>query len=84
MSQLGQELLGHLCVDGIDIKFQDSSMENYHRSFAACRDVDCYEGGEVDVIVDLDCGIIVVKEKVFPITKIGAEPYTQGIHEFYL
>jgi hypothetical protein len=84
LSDIGQDLLGHLCVDGVDIRFQDSSMKNYRRSFAACRDVDFYEGGEVDVIVDFDCGLIVVNEKAFPINKISTDPYTQGIHEFYL
>lgn len=84
MSQLGQELLGYLCVDGIDIKFQESGITNYQRSFTVCRDVDVYGGGGADVIIDLDSRLLVLREKVFPIDKIGDNPYTQGIHEFYL
>jgi hypothetical protein len=84
MSQLGQELLGHLCVDGVDIRFQDSSISNYQKSFTVCRDVDVYEGAGVDVIVDLDTRLLILNDRVFPLDKIGDNPYIQGIHEFYL
>ncbi len=84
MSQLGQELLGYLCIDGINVRFQDPAIKNYYRSFSICGEVDIYEGGEVDVIVDLNNGFLSLNEKTFPIGKIGSDPYTQGIHEFYL
>jgi len=84
MAKAGQELLNRLCIDGIDIKFQDSSLENYHKSFAVCRDVDAYEGQDVDIIVDFTGGFICLREKAFPISKIKTDAYDQGIGEFYL
>ncbi len=84
MSTLGQSLLGYLCIDGIDIRFHDSSLQNYHRSFGVCRDVDFYDGEDVDVTIDLNNGILKIGKKTFPIKNICSKPYTQGIHEFYL
>ncbi len=83
-SQVGQEFLNHICIDGVSIAFQDESIESYSRSFAVCRDIDVYEGQEVDVVVDLVGGFLTVRDKAFPLSKIGDNPYTQGIHEFYL
>ncbi len=84
MSRSGQELLNRLCIDGVSIKFQDSKISNYHRSFAVCRDVDVYEGEEVDITVDFSKRYLSVKGKSFPLDKIGDNSYTQGIHEYYL
>lgn len=84
MAKAGQELLNRLCIDGVDIKFQDPSLENYHKSFAVCRDVDAYEGQDVDIIVDFTNGFVCLKEKAFPINKIKNDAYNQGIGEFYL
>jgi len=84
MSRSGQELLNRLCIDGANIKFQDPNVSNYQRSFAICRGVDIYEGQDVDITVDFTKNYLQVKDKTFPINKIGDQPYTQGIHEFYL
>jgi hypothetical protein len=84
MSRQGQELLNRLCIDGTNLKFQDPKVSNYRRSFAVCRDIDVYEGQEVDVSVDFINGYLCVKGKTFAMDQIGEDPYTQGIHEFYL
>ena len=84
MSRNGQELLNRLCIDGVDIKFQDSKISNYRRSFAVCRGVDIYEGGKVDITVNFSKRYLNIKGKSFPLDKIGDNPYTQGIHEYYL
>jgi hypothetical protein len=84
MSRNGQELLNRLCINGVNIKFQDPKVSNYRRSFAVCRDVDIYEGEKADIIIDFPNRYLNVKGKTFPLDKIGDNPYTQGIHEYYL
>jgi hypothetical protein len=84
MAKTGQELLNRLCIDGVDIKFQDPSVANYHKSFAVCRDVDAYDGQEVDIIVDFANDFVCLKGRAFPISKIKSDAYNQGIGEFYL
>lgn len=84
MSKYGQKLLNRLCIDGVDVKFSDPKVSNYHRSFAVCKEVDFYQGQKADVIVDFTNGYVCVKGKTFPIDRINNEAYNQGIHEFYL
>ena len=84
MSSYGQKLLNRLCIDGVNVKFMDSKVSNYHRSFAVCKEVDFYQGQKADVIIDFTNGYLCVKEKTFPLGRIGNEAYEQGIHEFYL
>ncbi len=84
MSRYGQELLNCLCIDGVNLKFQDPKISNYRRSFAVCRDVESYKGQSVDIIIDFSNRYLSVKGKTFPMDRIGENPYTQGIHEFYL
>ncbi len=84
MSRHGQELLNRLCIDGVNLKFQDPKVSNYRRSFAVCRDVEAYKGQDVDIIIDFSNKYLSIKEKTFPMDRIGENPYTQGVHEFYL
>ena len=84
MSRSGQELLNRLCIDGVNIKFQDPKVSNYHRSFAVCRDVDVYDGENVDIVVDFSNRSLNIRGKSFSLDRIGEDPYTQGIHEYYL
>ncbi len=84
MSRSGQELLNRLCIDGVSVKFQDPKISNYRRSFAVCRDVEVYEGENADITVDFTKRYVDVKGKTFPLDRIGEDPYTQGIHEYYL
>ncbi len=84
MSRQGQELLNRLCIDGVNLKFQDPKISNYRRSFAVCRDVEVYGGQDVDIIIDFSNKYLSIKEKIFPMNRIGENPYIQGIHEFYL
>jgi hypothetical protein len=84
MSKYGQKLLNRLCIEGVDLKFADPKISNYHRSFAVCKEVDFYQGQKADVIIDFTNGYICVKGKTFPMDKIGTRAYEQGIHEFYL
>lgn len=84
MSDYGQKLLNRLCIDGVDVRFTDPKISNYHRSFAICKKVDFYHGQKADVIVDFTNGYLCVKGKTFPLNRITNEAYKQGIHEFYL
>ncbi len=84
MSRYGQKLLNRLCIDGVDVKFMDPKVSNYHRSFAVCKKVDFYRGQKADVIIDFTNGYVCVKGKTFPMDRINNEAYEQGIHEFYL
>lgn len=84
MCRSGQELLNRLCLDGVNVKFQDPSVVNYQRSFAICQDVDAYSGEKVDIAVDFTKNYLEVRGRSFPLNKIGNKPYVQGIHEFYL
>jgi len=84
MSRTGQGLLNRLCIDGVDVKFTDPKISNYHRGFTVCKEVEFYQGQKADVIVDFTNGYICVKGKTFPMNKIGSVSYEQGIQEFYL
>ena len=84
MSKYGQRLLNRLCIEGIDVKFLDGKVSNYYRSFAICKEVDSYQGQPSDVIIDFLNDYVCMGEKTFPIGQIGTNPYTQGIHEYYL
>ena len=84
MSKYGQKLLNRLCIDGVNVKFMDPKISNYHRSFAICKEVDFYQGQKAEVIIDFTNGYICVKGTTFPIDKIRSTAYEQGIHEFYL
>ena len=84
MGKLGQDLLTMLCIDGVDVKFIDPKISNYHRSFMVCKEVDLYQGQKSDVIIDFTNGYLCVKGKTFPINKINNRAYEQGIHEFYI
>lgn len=84
MSNDGQDLVNKLCLDGVDLRFQEPKVSNYHKSFAVCRDIDVYRGQKVDVIIDFFNRYVCVKDKAFPLGQIGDDPYTQGIHEFYM
>jgi len=81
----GLELLRRLCVDGAILRFDNSSMADYSKSFAICHNVDVYEGEPADIIINFDQKYIMVKEKTFSINKINNfDAYIQGMHEFYL
>lgn len=84
MSNIGQQLLNKLCMDGLNIKFKEDKISNYYRTFAVCRDVDIYQGEKTDIIIDFNQKNIRVKENNFPMDRIGEDPYIQGIHEYYL
>ena len=84
MSNTGVGLLKRLCVDGVEVLFQDSSIKRHASCFAVCQTVDVYKGQDVDVVIDLESGFVTVDTKAFPLAKIGKDPYVQGIHEFYL
>jgi phosphoglycerate dehydrogenase-like enzyme len=84
MSEYGQKLLNMLCIPGVNVKFMDPKVSNYHKSFAICKDVDVYEGQSADVIVDFTNDYLCVNGKTISMEDIGDNAYTQGIHEFYM
>lgn len=84
VSEAGQKLLNCLCFPGVDVSFRDHSLINYGRSFSVCNSVKYDKGDQRDVVVNFVEGTISVRGKDFPLSGIGDDPYTQGIHEFYL
>jgi hypothetical protein len=84
MAKYGQKLLNQLCIDGVNIKFIDPKISNYHRSFMVCKEADLYQGQKSDIIIDFTNGYLCVKGKTFPVNRINTTAYEQGIHEFYL
>ena len=91
MDEVGQELLTMLCFDDVKLFFYDESISNYDKAHMICSSVEVMVRGNVydnlDIFIDLIEGTILVgdnESKLFPIDKIGNDPYNQGIHEYYL
>jgi len=75
------ELLNRLCIDGAILRFEDSSLEDYHKSFAICHSIDVHDDGPADIVINFNRKYIIVKGKSF---SINDDAYIQGVHEFYL
>jgi hypothetical protein len=91
MDEIGQELLTMLCFDDVKLFFYDDSISNYNKAHMICSSVEVMVRGNVydnlDVYIDLVEGTVLVgdnESKLFPIDKIGNDPYNQGISEYYL
>jgi hypothetical protein len=91
MDEIGQELLTMLCFDDVKLFFYDDSISNYDKAHMICSSVEVMVRGNVydnlDVYIDLVEGTVLVgdnESKLFPIDKIGNDPYNQGISEYYL
>lgn len=85
MDTIGQDLLARLCFDGVNLFFLDNSLVNYNQAHVICGSVNLFEDQtDVDIVINLDEGFISYAGKHVPISEIGEDPYTQGIHEFYL
>lgn len=82
---LGIALISALCMDGVDIKFYENSLIGYKDYMLVCPGIEFYKSQDVDVIINLRENSVTMGNKSFPIDKIEeSDPYTQGIHAFYL
>jgi len=84
VSRLGQDILGRLCLPGVDIRIQEHTLVFYTQVFGVCSHVDLHDNTPRDVIIDTMEENLTVKGKKFGFSSIGDDPYTQGIHEAYL
>ena len=59
-------------------------MLTYKFAVSLSPDISPYDGQVVDIILDLESKCLTVKDKRHLLEEIGEEPYTQGIHDFYI
>ena len=86
-SELARDFLQRIAnLTDIVVSFQNLSLTRYADAMVALSGgvLDPYRGQETDIVIDFEKEEISVKGKSFPMGSIGEEPYTQGIHEFYL
>ncbi len=91
MGDVGQQLLSMLCFHGPEVLFYDESIVNYSAAHRICKSVRALSSGDeedADIIIDLlgnrlsiDQGVMF---KTVNLSQLGEDPYTQGIHDFYL
>jgi len=84
MGILAQNVLNRVCLDGVQIYFKDSSVQNYRNAHTTCTLVSPWLGESVDAVLDFEKEQIVLKDRPFPFDRILNDAYTQGIHEYYL
>lgn len=84
LPRLGQEVLLHLCIDGVNLFFQDHHLSSYHQAHTICGQVSPYAGEPVDIIINFEKRLLIVKGKSHDWSKVGPAPYVQGVHDFYL
>jgi len=84
MGSLAQEVLNKICLDSVEIYFQDSSIHNYRSAHTTCTLVSPWLGESADVTLDFEKGQILVKDRPFLFDHILEDAYTQGIHQYYL
>ncbi len=93
MGPLGQQLLSNFCfTDGPAIFFHDESLANYAAAYRRCRSVQALDPDfdiEADIVIDLPNDKLAISHgskgfKTANLSKIGGDPYTQGIHDFYI
>ncbi len=84
LNTLGQDILLRLCLEGVKLYFLDSGLYNYYCAYLICPSAVPYRGEAVHLLINLEKDFLMVNEKQQPLKEIGEEPYTQGIHDFYI
>lgn len=88
VNKFGQDLVSKICFDEeVTLYFQvDTSqgLTNYLNAFTICAAVEPWEGQSTDIVVDTLARTITIKGSTVSFQEIGEDPYTQGIHDFYL
>lgn len=84
----GQDILSQICFDDeVKLYFQVDGvrgLKNYLNAFTVCPQAEPWEGQPVDIIVDTLSNKVTVDGTTIDFQMIGEDPYTQGIHDFYL
>ncbi len=81
-TQTFSELLRALGVLGeVDV---EQGLKNYLNAFAVCALVEPWDGQPTDVIVNTLSQKVTVDSTTIRFKEIGEDPYTQGVHDFYL
>ncbi len=88
INDFGQDLVSKICFDeGVKLFFlvdKEQGMQNYLNAFTICAFVKPWEGQEVDIVVNTLSRKVTVGGTTISFNLIGEDPYTQGIHDFYL
>ena len=92
MDTIGLQLLTMFCIpDGPDISFYDNRLINYNAAHIVCNSISSlerYDKEDFDIAINFyDNHLLIVnnlKSKRVEFSEIGDDPYTQGIHEFYI
>ena len=84
MNPTAQQVLGMLGNAASQVYFQDTSLLNYRNAYLLCDNISPWLGESADITLNFEVGFLSIKNKVFYFVNIGDNPYTQGIHEYYL
>jgi hypothetical protein len=84
MDITGQQLLTMFCESGACLFFKDDSLVQYDKAQSSCAGAHPYNNQKIEILIDLRQGLISMKERDFALSLIGQDPYTQGIHAYYL
>ncbi len=87
VDRFGQDLVSKICFDeGVKLYFlgrPGEELKNYLNAFTICALVEPWRGEPVDITIDTVAERVVIDGTVVRFAEIGAEPYTQGIHDFF-
>ena len=88
VNNFGQELVSKICFDKeVKLYFEvdiEKGLKNYLNAFAVCALVEPWDGQPIDVIVNTLSQKVTVDSTTIRFKEIGEDPYTQGVHDFYL
>ena len=88
VNDFGQDIVSKICFDEeVNLFFQvdeEQGLKNYLNAFTVCALVEPWDGQKVDIVVDTLSRKVTVDGTTISFNLIGEDPYTQGIHDFYL
>ena len=88
VNDFGQDLVSKFSFDSeIKLYFQvdqSNGLQNYLKAFTVCTFAEPWGGQPTDITVDTLANRVTIKNLTVGFQEIGEDPYTQGIHDFYL
>lgn len=84
MDSFGRALISMFRPTEATLYFQAYNMQHYYCAHVVCGPAEPWNGQQADIVVDVESKQMQIGKKTIPFEEIGKEPYTQGIHDFYL
>jgi len=87
INRFGQSLLNKICFDQeVTLYFAGDpkqAVRQYHNALSVCSLVEPWTNQKADIVIDTLAEKVTLGSKTVPFKAIGAQAYTQGIHDFY-